>query len=312
MNRLFLSILCLLFLFALAIPVFASPALPVTKPPVLPVPSWTGPLQDPHAIQGQWFKDLTTSQEHAKPYEFYDNVPGSGGSNSVGSLAIKGNVQNIAYDGLGNIIGFGIQATITNDDSEIVGQWQEAQPGNLHDEWAYNRQPYMCDMRQVKLTVEFADDGIQGNLPTGGPYLPEQNIYAIDYDELGWYCWTPGNPENLQPTGDYWVPTYDFGDILHWESATRNLSFGLYAAETPGSVLFNFLQDAQLNSWDVLANRTTSLKISQYVDNFFRDTGAPYPALPHSSDVSVFFVPEPASMMMLGLGTLALYRRRKR
>jgi hypothetical protein len=228
MNRLFLSILCLLFLFTLSMPAFASPALPVTKPPVQPAISWTGPIQDPHAIQGQWFKDLTTMEEHAKPYEFHDNVTGHGGSAAKSFLAIEGYVGNLVYDAFGNITNFGIRATITNDDTDIVGPWQEAQPGNLHGEWAYDRQPYMCDMYQVKLTVEFADDGIQGNYLAGGPYLPEQNIYALNYDELGWYCWTPNNPAGLAPAGNYWVPTYDFGDIMHWDSATRDLGFGLW------------------------------------------------------------------------------------
>jgi hypothetical protein len=313
MKKCILTSFCLLFVIALSAPVWGSPALPVTKPPVQPVPSWTGPTVDPHALQGQWFKDLDTGNETVRPYEFHDNVEGCGGSQWKSFLAIEGYVQNIAYDGQGNITGFGIQATITNDDPCIVGNWDEAYPGNLHDEWVTSRDPYLCTMYQTKLTVEFADDGTQGNLPVGGVYLPEQNIYAMDYDELGWYCWTPENDDPCKvPWGDYLVPTYDFGDIEHLESVTRDLSFGLYAAEAPGSTLFTFLEDAELNNWDVFLNRTTSLKISQYVENFLHDDGTPYPAPPHSSDVSVFFIPEPTTLILLGLGGVALSRRRRK
>jgi hypothetical protein len=302
---------CVLLVAALSAPALAAPGLLVTKPPaggpVQPVPSWTGPSQDPHAVQGQWFKDLTTGAEHVKPYEFYDNVEGHGGGFKQ-SLAIEGYVQNLVYDATGNITGFGVQATITND-MRGTGQWQEAIPGNLHDEWRQTTDQYQGPMWQVKLTTEFADDGTQGNLPAGGPYLPEQNIYAIDYDQMGWYCWTP-DPSAPQPAGNYWVPTYDFGNIAPGASATRNLGFGLYTAVAPGSALFLFLEDAETQRWDVFMNRTTSLKISQYVDNFFADPGTPYPAPPHSSDVSVFFIPEPTSLVLLVLSGLVLLRRR--
>jgi hypothetical protein len=312
MNKCIVTGLCLLFVVVLSAPALGSPALPITKPPVQPNPSWTGPTVDPHAVQGQWFKDLTTQKEEYRPYEFYDNRVEHGGSAWKSTLAIEGYVQNIVYDVNGNITGFGIQATITNDDPGIVGDWEEAYPGNLHDEWVTSRDPYMCTMFETKLTVEFADDGTQGNLPVGGVYLPEQNIYAIDYDELGWYCWTPENPDPCKaPWGDYMVPTYDFGDIDHYESVTRDLSFGLYVPEDPCSTLFAFLEDAQLHNWDVFMNRTTSLKISQYVENLLYDDGTAYPAPPHNSDVSVFFIPEPTSLALLVVGGLA-FRRRKR
>lgn len=302
------KVVCVLLVAALTVPAWAAPGLLVTKPPVQPVPSYTGPPQDPHAIQGQWFKDLSTGEEHARPYEFYDNLEGHGGGFKQ-SLAIEGYVQNLVYDATGNITSFGVRATITND-MPGSGQWEEAQPGNLHGECRTTAEQYQGPMWQVKLTTEFADDGTQGNLPTGGPYLPEQNIYAIDYDQMAWYCWTP-DPSAPQPAGNYWVPTYDFGNILPGGSATRNLGFGLYAPEAPGTALYQFLMDSEAQNWDVFMNRTTSLKISQYVDNFFADPGTPYPAPPHSSDVSVFFVPEPASLVVMALGGLMLWRRRR-
>jgi hypothetical protein len=167
---------------------------------------------------------------------------------------------------------------------------------------------------QTKLTVEFADDGILGNLPQGDAYLPEQNIYAINYDELAWYCWTPENPDpDKTPWGDYIVPTYDFGNIMHEQFVERNLSFGLYSPESPESELGIFLEQAKEENWDVFLNRTISLKISDYAINLVRDDGTDYPELlsQWSSDVSVFFVPEPATICLLGLGALSLIRRKK-
>jgi hypothetical protein len=298
----------------LAAPVLAAPSLPVTKPPLLPVPSYTGPTIDPHAIKGQWFIDLTTTEESYRTHEFYDNVEGYGGSAFKSFLAIEGYVHNLSFDPNNNIVGFDVLASITNDTPEVIGVWDELD--NLHGETTTTRLPYQCTMFDTKLTVEFADDGIQGNLPVGGVYLPEKNIFAKDYDQMGWYCWTPDNPDpNKVPWGGYIVPTYDFGDIAHFETVTRNLSFGLYTPVGVGSGLHTFLTDAELNDWDVFMNRTTSLKISQYIDNFLHDDGTPYPAPPRNSDVSVFhnIIPLPSAGLAgtALLGTLLTRRRRQ-
>ena len=107
------------------------------------------------------------------------------------------------------------------------------------------------------------------------------------------------------------MPAYDFGDIIHFESVTRVLNFGLYDPIGQDDNLYSFLVDAEENEWDVLMNRTTSLKISQYVDNLLYDNGEPYPAPPYSSDASVFFVPEPTMICLLGLGAAVLWRKRR-
>jgi hypothetical protein len=312
-----LKIMCALLVGVWLAPVLASPGLPVTKGPVQPVPSWTGPPIDPNAIAGQWFEDVATHMQTVRPYEFYDNVYGHGGSAWKSSLAIEGYVNNLVFDGLGNIVSFKINTTIWND-MPGYGQWEEGMPGNSHGEWRDPTTQYQGMMWQTKLTTSFADDGILGNFPgPGGPYFGDelsQNIHALDYDQLAWYCWTPDNPElNKVPWGNYMVPTYDFGNISPGGFSTRNLPFGLYNPVAPGTPLFQFLMDAYGQQFDVMLNRTTSLKISEYFDSLSFDPGAPYPLPPNrSSDVSVFFVPEPMTMLLMALGGLALVRRRSR
>ncbi len=306
------TLVCLLLVTFIVAPVLAAPGLPVTKPPLWPVPSYTGPKIDPHALRGQWFNDPKYGHT-VRPLEFHDNTAENGGG-FADFLAIEGHVSTLYTDANQNITAFDIVASITND-MPGYGEWAEL--NNLHgEEPFYPREQYKGPMLRTKLTVEFADNGKQGDLPVGSPYLAEQNIYAIEYDQLAWYCWTPDNPNReLVPWGDYWVPTYDFGDILPGKTVSRTLSFGLYTAEAPGTYLYGFLQDAVRENWDVFMNRTTSLKISQYVDNILHDTGTPYPAGPRNSDVSVFFapVPEPTTVSLLMFGGLAVlfYRRRR-
>ncbi len=63
---------------------------------------------------------------------------------------------------------------------------------------------------------------------------------------------------------------------------------------------------------DVLLNRTKSLKISRWIDTLGSDTGAAYPSPPQAgSDVSVFYVPEPATLSLLAIAAGALLRRRR-
>ncbi len=262
--------------------VFASPSSIISIPPVLPPAGSPPPAFDPKA--GQWFRDLASGFESVLPLEFYDNIPGDGGSLFVGSLAIEGYVTQLHYDQQGNITSFDMTATITNDTLS-----SGAGGGD-----------YAGDMFGVMLTTEFADDGTLGNLPPGKG--GEGNIFAKDYELMAWY----GRGLNA----DYIVPTYSFGDIAAGESTTRVLSFGLYSPEGPGSDLAIQLETALLLDWDMFINRTTSSKISQYLEDFLHDDGAAFPSRRgQSSDTSVFFVPEPATMCLVGLGFLGLLFR---
>ena len=74
-----------------------APSLPVTKTPVTPNPSYTGPTNDPHAVMGQWFQNVTNQATEYRTHEFYDNAPLAGGG-SKATLAIEGYVTNIVYN----------------------------------------------------------------------------------------------------------------------------------------------------------------------------------------------------------------------
>jgi dockerin type I repeat protein len=289
-------------------------SLDIRKPPfngpVLPLPSWTGPWVDPHALKGQWFMGLD-GIETVRTHEYHDPVPGD--EQPLGDIiplqlpnplpaggAIYGFCKNVVYGAASpNIVSFDIEATITNltpyDDEWINGD-------NSHQEWSEAWWQYEGPLLETKLTAEFAIDAIVGPPPLGvlyPPYrdiAPRPNIVAANHDQLAWYCWTPENPEELQPFGNFSVPTWDFGDIQQGQSVTVTLKFtvdsgGLSAADPRRAVIVN----SDANHTDVLSNRTTSLKVSTWVDELAADPGTPYPHMSsadgtplRSSDCSVF------------------------
>ena len=289
----------------------AAPGLKITRPPVVGPPN-TGPSNDPPAEQGQWFQRVDGTRE-VRHYEFHDNVSTDAGGGFGGGwmsyLAIRGVITTLYFNGAGDIYAFDLYVTITND-MPALSPWL---PGaNSHNETHTTQEQLRCDMLDVKFTAEFADDGVPGNFPiTGPPYfaavpplnLPltlESNIYAKDYDQLAWYCWTP-DPYDPKPSdGQYMVPTWDFGDIPLGVSSSRLLAFSLYSPAPPGSALYALLWELHEQE-DLLANRTTSLKISDYFDILWPDYGIPYPPDPFtSSDCSVFFnveEPEPPKIV---------------
>ena len=273
----------------------AAPSLRVNKGPVVPIPSWTGPPGDPHATLGQWFKDRRSGLEVFRPHEFYDNIADNGGSPApMGSNCIKGIATNVVKDMLtGNIISFDVNATITNDLPEGSGGWQ---PGsNSHGEsMASTADSYRDYMWNVKLTASFAVD--MNVLPTfwQPPYVDRQPyIIALNHDELAWYCWTPNNPVEKFPFGAYYVPTWDFGTIgPDQPPVTKLLKFGVAGAGLPNTdSRYNVITTSMQSQKDMFANRTKSLKCSDWIDTCFLDSAtAPYPGPSgsKSSDVSVF------------------------
>ncbi len=297
---------------SLTLAAVAGPSLPVTKPPVQPLPSWTGPGLDSHAQNGQWFADATGLPQ-PRSHEFYDNAVQFGGG-FLGTDAIYGKVTNVVMvPGTAGITAFEITATITND-GPATGPWQ---PGrNSHGEFLVTQEQYVGTLYQAKLTAEFALASLQF-VPAAwvGPYRDRpEYIVAVNHDQTAWYCYTPDNPVGLGPAGNYYVPAWDFGDIPVGTSVTRKLLFNVAGAITPNDPRFNAIMSsfqAPLGQGDVFLNRTTDLKIGDWLDELTLDLGVPYPTdgLLRGGNVSVFHnIPEPASLVLLTLG--ALLRRR--
>ena len=280
-----------------------------------PYPPNTGPPIDPGAIWGQWFKRGTVEENRC--HEFYDNKEGYGGSLQQSTNAIFGRAKNLVYN-QGNIVAFNIDATITNDTPWPDGPWKWGT--NSHGEYhegeppplgLCDHTPYIGTLYDTKLTGDFAISDLL-NVPAAwtGPYRNKQPyIIAGNEDQLAWYCWTE--------VGGYYVPTWDFGNILIGQSVTKTLSFtvgggGLAA----GDARFYSVFESDAFGYDLFANRTTSLKISNWLDNLVRDDGTAYPVNPLlSSDVGVFhMVPEPGSLVTLGAGLITmagLWRKRR-
>lgn len=324
-----MTVICLVLTLFAAQTALAAPGLLITKPPVGPVSSWTGPVIDQHAEQGQWFLNTRTTNplEEVRPYEFYDNVIGNGGGFASFS-AIKGVVNNVNRDTTnGNILSFDIFASITND-MPATSPWADGQ--NSHNEYLHTLEQYAGIMQNVKLTTEFAISGLN-NLPLGwvGPYKqgeaglynPPVYVIAQDYDQLAWYCWTPGNNEpGKQPSGGYYVPTYDFPDILPGQTVTRTLHFSTTGAGIAQALdlRFNKIMESYNSGLDIFLNRTTDLKIGDWLDTLDIDNGQPYwsqqELVQRAGNVSVFFVPEPGTIVMLAIAAfmvLAGYRKIK-
>jgi hypothetical protein len=303
----------------------AAPALPITKPPVTGG-ALAGPIVDPNALQGQWFKDAITNHEEPRPYEFYDNVYPDYGGGWASSSAITGVVTNVVTDQTsGNILSFQVLASITNDTHPLPSTFWH--PGfNSHGEFLDTHDAYQGPLLDVKLTTEFAISGL-GNLPANwaapylqgeaGNYNPPVYIVAQGCDQLGWYCWTP-DEDPLTTDGGYFVPTYDFGDIGLGQTVTKTLNF---TATGDGIALgdnrFYRIMESKNVGYDIFLNRTTDLKIGDWLDTLDLDTGLPYQSqneyVLRAGNVSVFFVPEPGTFLLLAMaGIIGLIYRWRR
>ncbi len=268
----------------------AAPSLDVRKPPVLSGPNPnTGPAAlDPIAQRGQWVIPAAGGAARVYSHEFHDNVNGQGGG--VASWrAIYGRTASIVYAaGPGTaIIGFSVSATINNDTTTGAGGWQ---PGrNSHREQSYASFSYRGILYRPVLAAEFAVANpllFPAGPVAGTPYTPSPGprIIAANNDLRAWYCFN-----NVAPWGNYYVPTWEFPTINPGASATRILTFrvldgGLVPADPRYAAIVNSLGTGR----DLFSNRTTSLKISNWVEGLTIDTGAPYFQAGQGSDVSVF------------------------
>lgn len=245
----------------------------------------------------QNFVNVNSSSPNYHDQQFFDNATNQGGG-AAGTDAIFGRISSFTYNGNGQVTGFQITATITND-LPGSGTWTSANAHNESLTWTAGRPQ---NMHHVVLSTLFADDGIQGNFNVGGANVgPESNIYAIDYNKLGWYSYPS--------TGAYQVPTWDFGNILLGQSVTRVLDFGLYNAVDVS--FFDTLYDWQnpSNIIDVFTSKTSNLKMGSYFSPLAADNGN----YTQQSDVAVFFTPEPGMLALLAPALLGfgLSRRRR-
>ena len=265
----------------------AGPSLPVTKPPVQLPTLMTGPPIDPTAAAGQWFMD-GSGIESVRTNEFYDNVLGG----FAGASAITGYVDSITYQfGPGTpIIAFTVLATIRND-TMLGAEWGGG--SNRHGETLnYQELPYVGPLAEARLVAEFAVADTN-TLPAvfTGPYQDYQPyIEAVNEDGWAWYCWNPLDPEQgHQPSGNYFVPAWEFGTIPIGQSSTRKLSFTI-----PGGGLLlgdpRYLPIVQsfAATNDILLNRTLSLKISTWIETLALDGLQQEEPPARLSDVSVF------------------------
>ncbi|MBP7828867.1 MAG: hypothetical protein KA248_03000 [Kiritimatiellae bacterium] len=279
----------------------AGPSLPVTKPPVMDATILTGPPRDAPAVTGQWFRSSSSGIETVRTHEFYDELLGGGS----GPAAIAGYVSSIAYDPASNITAFSIVATINNDTSQTEFPWNG---NNSHGESLLlpGTLAYLGPMYDTKLAAEFAITDL-ANLPAlwNSPYRDRPPyIIADNEDQAAWYCWNPDDPnEQHHPAGNYYVPTWDFGDIPQGQFSTRQMDFSVqFPGMPPLDTRYPVLQQSFDQQLDVLANRATSLKISTWIDEIALDSGAnPEPPL-RSSDVSVFHNAEETPEEQLDFG----------
>jgi hypothetical protein len=272
---------------------FAAPSLLVTKPPVKG--SDTGPTQDPHSIRGQWFTNVVGQGLAFRNSEFHDNVTGFGGG-LASHDAVYGRAWNLQFAvGPGSpIVSFNIDAVIVND-APADSAW--APGSNRHEETSDAEEQYRGTLYQAKLAIEFAvADSLILPPANEGPYT-NANLFATfieadNEDEWAWYCWSPLQLQYL-PHGNYYVPTWDFGDIEPGRAVTNTLKFVVPGGLVPADPRYALLIDSAQNGTDLLQNRTTSLKISTWVEALSDDNRQPYPNLQgdgplRNSDCSVF------------------------
>lgn len=275
-------------------------------------PGNTGPAQDPLAHQGQWFSD-GVSAPYARPYEFHDNVQGSGGG-FANHLAIQGVVTSITYGGGANppIVAFDVAATVVND-LPGFGPWA---PGrNSHNEMLNTTIPVgETTLFDACITAEFAVADT-ANLPAlwVPPYTDRQPyIVAANEDAAAWYCWTPGS--GMPQDGNYYVPTWNLGDIPLGGTTTITMQFTVPAGLPIGDARYGVIVASNQQGLDIFANRTPALKVDSWIEGLVVDNGPPYslPDIEYDGSVSVFAMPEPATPAALLIGLAALARRPRR
>jgi hypothetical protein len=85
------------------------------------------------------------------------------------------------------------------------------------------------------------------------------------------------------------VPAWQFSDLAVGALATRTLDFIVVdGGIPPGELRYGLITQSNSLRRDILSNRTTSLKISNWVERPLFDDGTAYPPRGQSSTASVF------------------------
>lgn len=306
--------------------------------PVAPFGGPAGPGFDPLATAGQWFAPASIafgSDPFPLSHEFHDNVFGPDGGGGAASFgAIRGVITEVTFAGgpgaIGTpITGFTITATVTND-TPAQSPWVRGD--NDHDEarpFASVADQYVGPLVDPVITAEFAWARPPGFRPTSGPYtgpgaLPYApfSFVAVNHQLLAWYSFSPG-ADGIDPAhiGDFQVPAWFLPTIPVGGSASTDMTFDVFSGDEPGSIPSDDPFYPTLLGWydtgyDLLLNRTTDLKIGDWMDVLTPDEGIPYQVPPaRSGNASVFHnvIPEPSTWAaIIGAAALAVVGLRRR
>ena len=272
----------------------AAPSLPVTHPVVTPAELNNGPgMIDANAVMGQWFQSVATSNLAYRTREFHDNSVSNGGG-AAGHLAIAGRVTNVVRVVFNlfqyRITSFDIVATVSNDTASTAsGSWADGT--NCYGEVRSTGASYSNTLCQAILTADFARAGL---LPLPTVTLPQYRmppgmfITATNHDQISWYGF------NLQG-GAYQVPGWTLGDIP--PGGGTNLTLHFIVTEVNGAsgddigipdteLRYTVISDAESSGADIFINRSSSLKVGQWIIDPWTDDGSAYPVNDETNDAS--------------------------
>jgi hypothetical protein len=326
-----------------------------------------GPTINPDGSHGQYFLD-SLGRPQLRTHEFYDD-PFDNDASFI-PLRIKDlwgqviGMNVVDRSGVNHVTDFTLRVSITNYFDPGGQPFAHSGITQLNERNSNLALLQNRTMQEVLLTTEFAR--LPGNRPvqinvgtdesfynenlvdagealSTGPTSPQ--IIAQNADARAWYGITPGSSRS--PTvGNYIVPTFNFGDILPGETATRDINFSVEALGIPdGEQRYEALEASflfwrynlpvsdplyiappdpltaamQKNFADVLYAHSSDLKVGNYLDTLQthltqRNNAINFQGLIPIGNASVFYnIPEPATLGLLcGVAVMSLRRRRRK
>lgn len=210
----------------------------------------------------------------------------------MGHLAIAGRVTNIVYSGdIMNpytISSFEVVATIFNDTASVPsGSW--APGANSHEEALSTSERYSNTLSAIIMTVDFASVDIPPGSIGSPPYRDSAPyITATNHDFTSWYCWN----SELNKDGAFYVPGWNCGTLLPGQSVTNVFKFimrDFFGSDTQmptSDPRYDLIVDSNDNGTDIFINRSSSLKISQWISDPWADTDTNYPVYFDANDAT--------------------------